>query len=163
MTVQTSFTYDAVKGRPGGLVDMGYTEKISRIANTNAVPFGKFVSRRATPADTDEQVGLPEVSASVTARGKGFAILDHTRKNTSGYEANDVVNILRKGRMWVECETAWTDGADVFIRFAGAGSGLGSVRNDADTANAVALLDGRCKFVGSGGSAGLAMIEINLP
>jgi hypothetical protein len=163
MTVQSTFTYDAVKGYPGDLVDAGADALTISRAAAAAVPFGKFVSRRATPADTDEQVGPPEVSASVTARGKGFARRDQMRKNTTGYEINDMVAILRSGRMWVECETAWTDGGDVFIRFAGAGSGLGSVRNDADTANAVALLNGACKFVGSGGSAGLAMIEINLP
>lgn len=163
MTVQTTFTYDAVKGFAGDIVDALPTETISRIAGA-AVPFGKFVSRRATPADGDEVVGPPEVTGSVTARGKGFARRDQMRKNTTGYETNDIVAVLKKGRMWVDCETAWTDGADVFIRFAVPGStGLGSVRNDADTANAVALLDGRCKFVGSGSGAGLAMIEINLP
>lgn len=162
MTVQSSFSYDAVKGRPGGLVDAGNTEKISRTANAVAVPFGKFVARRNAEGDSAEQCGLPTATADVTARGKGFAIYDHTRKNGSGYEASDQVNIMRKGRMWVDCETAWTDGAAVFVRFAVPGAtGLGSVRNDADTANAVALPG--CVFVGTGGSAGLAMIELNLP
>jgi hypothetical protein len=163
MTVQSTFTVDAAKAVPGGLADSGPTSVISRISAFAGIGFGIFVCRRATPADTPEQCGPPEVTGSVTARGFGFALRSHLAKQEAGYAIGESVPILTKGRLWVNCETAWTDGAAVFVRFTVEAPDLilGTVRNDADTDKAVALPG--AKFVGTGSAAGLAMVEVNLP
>jgi hypothetical protein len=119
--------------------------------------------RRASPADGVEQCAHPNATADVTARPQGIVVRDQTRKNTTGYETNDAVRVLRRGKIWVQVENAVTADAAAFCRFAsgGGGSVLGSFRSDADTATAVAFPTAVFRTSTSG--AGLAQIEINLP
>jgi hypothetical protein len=160
-TVQTSYVVDKVLGYPGTVADSVDTVRESKAAAA-AVNFGTFVCRRASPADAVEQCANPAATADVTARGRGIALRDETRKNTQGYVTDDQVVYLRKGRVIVAVEAAVTQDAAVFVRFAaGTGTQLGAFRGDADTATAVALPGAIFKTSTAG--AGLAIVEINLP
>lgn len=162
MSVQTSYLVDAVKGTAGQLVDSGNCEKISRTCDQTTLGFGLFVARRNTQSDTPEECGAPTATADVTSRGYGVSVKDELAK-PGGYSQYEEVRILRKGRIFVDAEEAWTDGAQPFVRFASGAGGtvLGSFRSSADTATAVALPGAR--YVGTGSAAGLAVVELNLP
>jgi hypothetical protein len=164
MTIQSSFSVDHVTAFPGMLADCTDKVVISKIT-TVLVPFGSFVCRGA--AGVVESCALPVATGDVTARPWGVAIKDQTHRGSNNLdnEVNDIVSIVRKGRVWVTVEGAVTAQSDAFIRFAagGGGSVLGLFRADADTATAVALLNGAGKFLTSTTGAGLALLEINLP
>lgn len=166
MTVQTSYGIDKVRAT-NGMLDggAGHDHEIETVisAQTAAVPFGTLVCRRATPADTVGYGGNPEVTGSVTDRRYGIAVKDETRKNTTGYETNDPMRILRKGRMWVYVEGAVTLGQTLFVRFTTEAPDLqlGTFRADADTDKAVALPG--VVALTNPGAAGLCLVDVNLP
>lgn len=166
MAIQTSYPIDKGLGYPGALATAEPCQKISRIA-AGAIPFGRGVSRRATPADTPEQVGLPAASADVTATFRGVSVRDESRKPGVGYEVGDPVGVLRQGVIYVEVEETVVDGESAFCRFqSGAGgSVLGRFRNDADTASCAAVPTGvfRGATVAGPGGVLLCALELNLP
>jgi hypothetical protein len=149
------------------LADNGPHDMGSKIA-TSAVPFGVGVVKRASPADTVEQCGVPTATADVTARPRGIALIDQTRKgpqagNAGGYESGDIVSYLKQGRIWVAVEGAVSQDSSAFCRFASGAGGtqLGAWRADADTGTAVAFPTAVFRTSTSG--AGFAIVEVNLP
>lgn len=160
--IQTSYVFDKALGYPGCVVDAANTLKESKAAAA-AVPFGTLVCRRASPADGQDVCANPAATADVTARAYGVALRDETRKHTTGYETNDQVTFLRRGRVWVTVEDAVVGGAAAFVRFTVEAPDLqlGTFRSDADTDKAVALPG--AVFRSSASAGGLAILEINLP
>jgi len=82
------------------------------------------------------------------------------------YPANGVANILRKGAIYVQMETAFDPDIDVlFIRHAAGGATelVGQFRNDADSGNATSLASLPIKVRSALSAAGLAILELNLP
>jgi hypothetical protein len=87
----------------------------------------------------------------------GVAIYDASRE-PEAYPVDYVVPCLKKGRIVVNCETSYTDGNPVFVRFIASGDEVaGQVRATAD-ANDCALMK-RARFVGSG-TAGVCTIDL---
>ena len=160
--IQSAFVFDKSLGYPGCVADAVNTVKESKAAAA-AVPFGTLVCRRASPADGQDVCANPAATADVTARAYGIALRDETRKHGTGYEINDQVTYLRRGRVWVTVEDGVTGGAAVFVRFTVEAPDLqlGTFRSDADTDKAVALPGAVYRTSASAG--GLAMVEINLP
>ena len=69
-----------------------------------------------------------------------------------------LVPCLKRGQIAVNCETSYTDGNPVFVRFIATGDEVaGQVRASGD-ANDCAFMK-RARFVGSG-SAGVAVIDL---
>lgn len=167
MTVQTSFTVDKTRAYAGMLADASHCDTITKIA-TSAVPFGYGVVKRASPADGVEQAGVPTATADVTARPRGVAVKDESRKgpqsgNVGGYEIGDPMTLLKKGKIWVPVEGAVAQDGSAFCRFADGAGGTaeGAWRADADTATAVAFPT--AVFRTATGAAGFAILEVNLP
>ena len=165
-TIQSAYSVNKALGYPGMVADAVDTVRASKAAAA-LVNFGTFVCRRASPADGVEQCANPAASADVTARPRGIALKDETRKNSTGgnvggYAVDDQVVYLRKGRVVVSVEAAVTQDGAVFVRFAaGTFTQLGAFRGDADTASAVALPG--ATYLTSTVGAGLAIVEINIP
>lgn len=164
MATQSTFSVDMAIATAGQIQDIKEATIEGKLAAA-ATNFGTFVSRRASPADLVTQAANPNATTDVTARGLGIAVKDETRRSTSGfggYEANDPIRIMRKGRCYVAVEGAVTDGQTLFVRFAaGTGTQLGAFRADADAGTAVAfpgLIARQTLSV-----AGLCLVEINLP
>lgn len=87
----------------------------------------------------------------------GVAVYDASRE-PEAYPIDSLVPCLTKGRIVVNCETSYTDGNPVFVRFIASGDEVaGHVRASAD-ANDCAFLK-RARFVGSG-SSGLVTIDL---
>lgn len=170
-TVQTVFNVNhsaAVAGALFGRVSEGGRE--SRLAAA-VIPFGTFVVQRASPADGPDQCANPAASADVTARLRGIALYNDTARGSGnganggyGYEVNQGVTYLRRGLVWVRCESAIAQDVDPFVRFAtGTGTVLGAVYNTADTATAVQTGLSGIRTRSALSAAGLVLIEINLP
>lgn len=91
----------------------------------------------------------------------GVSLVDSSRPpytSLDEYADKDYVPVMRKGVVWVFCETAATQYADVFVRVtAGGGFNRGSFRVGA-AANFVKLARGRWQT--STTASGLAILEI---
>ena len=139
------------------------------ILNETNVPFGVLVVEDLTGL-SDDRAHLPQATGDITTVGSVAGIALHTQfveqsvggTNNLGYDPQSSMNVLRKGRAYVQVEDAVVKGGLPFVRFvAGASEQLGAFRSDADTSDAVALPDAR--FVTSAGAGELAIVEINLP
>lgn len=160
---QTAYTQVPAPAVEGLLADISFHRDIVSGIGSEAISFGRFVSRIAplagAPADEiPPRVALPGLTTDVTGpAGIGFATNDVTLEAGTGWALNDAVKIMRTGRIWMLSETAAAYGAAVFVRFAGGNEG--AVRDDADTANAVALPGAR--FVSVLAAGGLVKVEFN--
>jgi len=104
-----------------------------------------------------------------------FGVVEHSYALEGGlpgstdpvqYPANDVANILRKGAIYVQMETAFDPDVDtLYIRHeAGSATELvGQFRNDADSGKATSLATLPIVVRTALSAAGLATLEINLP
>jgi len=79
------------------------------------------------------------------------------------YPAKDAVNVLRKGKVWVNVEEAVTPASTVHFRFLdnGASKLRGMFRTDTDSGKATAITNAKFRSTTTG--AGMAILEINQP
>jgi hypothetical protein len=142
--MQTSYDFNPAAARAGLLYDAAFGNDIVTRQNASALtPFGRFLVK-----DTGEgAVKLPSAAFNIlTSQIEGVAVYSAFTQSglagdgvVPGIEAGKPINVLRKGRIWVYCETAFTPGTDtLYVRFTANGStGLvGQVRNDADSGKA---------------------------
>lgn len=118
---------------PAAAADMDVTKLLGFIVHETTREQG----RKQPPSSFQDQIAVP------MPFGKG-----------------DMIGVLRRGRIHVRSETAFTAGAEVFIRVSGAGD-KGAVRTDADTDAAVKLPS--AVFLTSGNAGEIGVVEINLP
>ena len=140
---------------------------VAQIGNAAAIGFGLFVCQDLLYTDVAR---VPIVTTDVTNTGSPLGITVHTQAieqfyqtdGGAGYALNAEMSICRRGMVWVTAETAMALTDSVFARFTVSGATvLGGIRNDADTANAVAIPTAR--VVRPVTAAGLCLIDINLP
>jgi len=101
------------------------------------ITVGKFVVVTADDSSTCE---LPDATGEVTG-GRTVGIALRPASGATSYASGETVTIGTNGEFWVVAEdTGVIAGINPFVRFADAGTyGLGSIRVDADTSDAVAL------------------------
>lgn len=161
--MQTSYNTDqdpvAYEGQIG---DSGFTDKVS-VKCAAVIPFGKLVVRDAA----DDSGKLPSAETDITnaksVQGLSLAsqsVEQNPSVAAAQYPAKSVVPCLRKGRAWVKVEDAVDPGDDVYVRYAGAGNGLGSFRGSSVTSEAAILAN--AKYKTSAGINGFALVEFNL-
>lgn len=177
--MQTVYNINMGRALPGMVDDSSRViDHISRLVETaGGLDAGVFCK-----AGTDKATQIVAVAAAGDITGGlclGAVMYDASKDPSvaasSGPGHLDVkqsATVVKKGRIWCRLDTAEapTDGADVFVRFqgAGAGEGVGWVRTDADTADA-AKLEGAVFRSGAvvvsvfGTSIRLALVELNLP
>lgn len=167
--MQTAYDSAPPAARKGMLADTGNHDIITALAGEDIV-HGRFVT------DQDGAAVLLPAAAAATDTILGVAVASHAIESgvADGSEPtileNKDLNVLRKGRIWVWCETAFTRASDtLYVRFTanGAGKYPGQVRNDADSAKADELGTGGYlvahRVLNDLTAAGLLQIEINLP
>lgn len=157
---QTSYSQRLSEALAGMLAAPIDDCEIESKINAAAIPAGIFVTRDAN----DDACKVPTTTGEVTASGMGFTVLNLAHEpvsdgSTVDNAAGKGCSVIRKGRIWVLTETAMTYGQNVFVRFTanGGNTQLGKVRNDVDTANAVAAPGWVCKTTLA--AAGFAIIE----
>jgi hypothetical protein len=139
-----------------------------KVLNEGTIPFGKAVVRD-TWSGLERSAHLPSLTAEVTTLGVFLGVTVHshaneqniTNANNPGYAAYSAMSVMRRGRIWVTVETAVSPGDQAYVRFSAdtsAGESLGSFRNDADTADAVALP--HSTFESSAAAGGIALLNL---
>ncbi len=178
---QTLHTVDMPEARAGLVADSGIVQDtISKLCEEAAgVHAGSFV---VPGTDAENQAVHPTLTAEVSdGDGWGIVRYDSSKMPAVGaaalaagneYDDEEMLPIFSKGRIWVRCDDAAVIVANTpaFVRFvAGGGERLGDFREDADTADAVALPN--CVFRSShrdvnfdqAGTQRVALVEILLP
>lgn len=171
MVPQTSYSIDIpAVSYPGQLADAAEGKDfLSCKAAAAALPYGVFVCQDLANTNGFDDIAakVPAASTDITNAGKilGVVVADQARAqdpafSVATYAQNSVVPVLRKRRIWVLSETAVTDGAPVFVRYAtgSGGSQKGAVRADADTASAAQ--HPTAVFRGTYASAGYVVVEL---
>lgn len=113
---------------------------------------GVVISAAAAVTLGDSQ---PTVTVTLSSDDIFRGIAIHTHNQNGKYIANDAVNVLRQGVVWVETGVAVNEDEDAYVDLAG---GIGKFTN-VSSGN---LATGG-KFRSTVGSAGLAKVNINLP
>ncbi len=156
--VQTTMTTAPNHGAPGMLYDEGPHDIVTKIA-AEAIPFGKFVK-----IGTDGTCELPDSSGEINAINRGLALHDPAKASGEGYAAGDPVQVLIAGRAWVEAEAGQTCAAYSipYVRHTATGDEVkGSIRSDADTADAAQPLGVHMHIAAVSG--GLGVVQLNPP
>lgn len=120
MAVQSSYGENPAVGIKGQLADSGNVDIISMVNNeaSQEMAFGLAV---VFEGSTDDQGALaPDATSDVVA---GILVHTHAHSNapngdlgTTGVKAGGVLDVLRKGRIWAECEDGCSPGDRLFIR-----------------------------------------------
>jgi hypothetical protein len=160
---QLSYAVDQAVAFAGMLADAGMVQDVVTGENLSAaIPFGVMTAIGAGA----NQIALPAAAGDVTDVKKlvGVAIAHQAMESSASglpqYAPNSAVNVLKKGRVWVQVENAVTRGtSDVHVRYAGVGQ-RGGFRGAA-VASETAVLP-NAKWLSSTTGAGLALLEIDL-
>ena len=171
--MQLSYDTDYPIGLEGQLIEDYPHATITGICEAAGMQVGKLAIFDTTSGRADKSVRAVAATGDVTSTNlvAGLVLLDPTFPFQSGfgspsaasiYPQNRTCPILRRGRILLASETVLSKAFRPFVRFAsGSGTVLGSIRNDADTATAVAApyLEVITPATAAGG---LVVVEINL-
>ena len=160
--MQTQYDLDTPIGIEGQLIEAYPNGIITGIAEAGVINVGKLVIYDTTAGRNDRSVRAPASSGDVTGPAvAGIAMWDPTYPEPP-YRQYATFPVLRKGRILLACETILSKAIRPFVRFAtGAGTVLGSIRNDADSATAVAA-PYLTVITPATAIGGLCVVEINL-
>lgn len=157
---QTTYAYDAAQAVAGQKADSGEDYHVESVVASADIPAGRFVKidrttdKVALPDDTDNEIF--GVALYVDTLVGGSAI----------HKAGTVVPVLRKGRVWVDCQAGtMTAGLPVRVHLddAGAPTHQGKATGSAASADVISPdLEG-VKFGRKSASATLKVVELNLP
>lgn len=148
-SIQTSYGKKP-KGFKGGLANSNPTTTKNSVAAA-VLGIGTFVKASATGA----------VDLTATTDIIDGVVLKSSMLDSTTVEAGSSITIAKKAPVFVYCETACVEGAQVFVRcVVGAGAEpVGNVRNDVDTAKAVGI---SATFAETLTAAGLVEVNLNL-
>jgi len=175
MAPQTSYAINIpAVSYPGQIADSGEVlDILSAAAYAAAMTYGTLAITDETNTTTFEFLAAraPSASGDITVVGAqlGIVVADQARAQNPAftlpvYPQYSSVPCMRRGRIWVNAETAMTDGSSPYVRFASGAGGttLGNFRNSADTATAVQAATGQLLVRGTTTGAGYAVIEVNI-
>jgi len=175
LSIQTSYSTAPATAYAGLLASAHYeSDSLKNVEASASMPFGIAVAFKTAAPATNQDVLLPAAQADKIA---GIVILsqEYARTHTlagggtagdldaTGLVPGTMMNVMRKGRIWVTVATGCAVGDRLYIRRA-AGT-LGSAENAADGTNMVDCTK-QGVFVTSCTAGGLAIVEVdfvNLP
>jgi hypothetical protein len=162
--MQTSYSQNLVAGFPGLKYDGAFSQDIVTGENVAAAHgFGKFACLGAGPG----LIALPAAAADITDLKKAIGVVlakQDMESSASGdpqYPVKSAVPVMKKGRVWVNTESAVTAGSsDVHVRYVAGSGSVGAFRGAAVASETAILPD--AKWLSTTTGAGLALLEINL-
>lgn len=159
---QTSYTTRPTIAFEGMVADWGPKDYSYGRDDTNSLHFGRIVIHGATDSEVLHPAGTAGTPKGLVAHSHDMESFDATNDVPIGH----IVNILRKGRIWVIPETDVVPGNPVYYRHANAGAApeaLGRLRDDDDGSSGdVTLLEGAVwRSTALAGTP--ALVEINFP
>lgn len=90
------------------------------------------------------------------------ALLDPSSSDNEVYEDEDVMPVLRKGRIYVDVETSWRAGDCPLVRMIAAGAEVYGAFRAEGTDSGDAFPWRGARFLDSGSSAGVGLLEVNI-
>ena len=157
----------------------------SRISTeaTDAIPFGCFVVSDSVSAGFDEAAKMPSASSGqnflgIVLHSHAYALQwtdlqgnVHGDLTSAGLAPKAMLNVLVKGRCWVNCETAAKPGDPVFVRYTTDGGSpaltqKGQCGNASGTGRTIDM-SAKARFLSTlsapaAGATGLALIEVDM-
>jgi hypothetical protein len=172
MAPQTSYAINIpAVSYPGQVADDGYKDVLSAAAFAAAMVYGILAITDETNTVGFDQLAAraPSASADITVVGAqlGVVVADQARAQNPAF-ANPVypqyaaVPCMRKGRIWVNAETACTDGTSPYVRYGAGGSGINGNFAGAAGANLAQMPSGQAIFRGTTSGAGYAVVELDI-
>lgn len=156
---QLSYTEEMDVAFPGMLYDISFADIVSGVSQESSVSiaFGSGVVR----GTIDDGVKIPAAEADIV---RGVVVHSHAYEmdvtaDDDGIRPKAMVNVLRRGRIWVKVVTAVTAGDRAYLFFAGANP-KGSWGN-AMVADETMDTSLQAEFVTSAADDGLAVIDVN--
>lgn len=146
---QLAYTQNPQAGMHGMLADNTQHDIVTGIHPNSAsvdLEVGVFVCRNSTVAGREDEVKLPASAADVNSGGgRGFSLGTAVHINPdvigdnnarSSYRPGEALPVVKRGTMYIRCETAYTAGDKVYVRHAvgavPATNRLGRIRKDVD-------------------------------
>lgn len=116
------------------LFTMTVSSAMTATVASGEIPFGVIVVMDGAA----DKCRLPELASDIGAKTLGLALrtlaLENNLDGTNVYPAKSAINVLKKGRAWVEVEDTVVAGDSVYVRHEanGSDSQLGAVRPNMD-------------------------------
>jgi len=153
---QTSYSLYAPNAFAGMLADLSDNDIVSYAAGSSDIQFGKAV---VLGTNKEKQVNVAGTGAGQAALIFGFAIASHTVEQSStgvaAYPRYSAVNVLRRGKFWMETNDAVTAGAVANFHLAS-----GKLTDEAVAAGIEAITQLSVRFLTGTTGAGLAIVEV---
>jgi hypothetical protein len=165
MGVQTSYTAEQSAAYEGQLADDGPSDVLSRLQGeaSAGIGFGLVVCQHLT---VDGKAILPADANSrplgITVRSQAYEVGREYIAASNGVQVGAMLNVLRKGRIWVAVEEAVTSGDPFFARHLTAGAERkGAIRKSADASDCLDLT-AKGRFLTTQATiGGLAILEVD--
>lgn len=164
MAVQTSYAQSMTAAFAGMLADNGANDCIAmtndeasaEIAFGRAVMFGSTTNANSAKLPTSENA----VIAGIVVHSHSYA--QTTELGTTGVKVGGVLNVLRKGRIWVTVEDAVVPGDRLWVRGVAGGDPefLGGVLPADDSTDTVDCT-GQGQFLTAAAAGALAVLEVD--
>jgi len=160
---QTSISTTMALAYAGLLADSGFHDVISRVNGEASaeIRFGAMVAQDTADDECD-------LLAADTDKPIGVVVHSHAYDKPNdlgdtGLKPKAMVNVLRKGRIWVPVEEAVVAMDPVFVRHtvADSGSFQGAFRKSDDN-NETIDLTGVARFLTSASASGFAVVEVDM-
>ena len=153
---QLAYTLYQPNAFAGMLADMSENDIVSYAAGTSDVPFGKAV---VLGTNKEKQVNVAGTGAGAGVLVFGFATASHDVEQSSAgvaaYPRYSAVNVLRRGKFWVETNDAVGAGSVANLHLAS-----GKLTDEAVAAGIEAVTQLSLRFLTSTTGAGLAIVEV---
>jgi hypothetical protein len=156
---------------PGQIADSGLKDILSAAAYAAAMVYGTLAITDEANTSTVEFLAAraPSASGDITVIGAqlGIVVADQARAQNPAvanpvYPQGAMVPCMRQGRIWVNAESACTDGTAPYVRYGAGGSGINGNFAGAAGANLAQMPSTQAVFRGTTTGAGYAVVEIDL-
>lgn len=171
---QTSYAINLpAAAYPGQFADNGYKDITSALAVAAAISYGLLgvVDTTNSNGFDNMAVKVPAASTDITTATKqlGVVVADQARAQSAlfsvpTYPQFSAVPLCRKGRLWVQSETAVADGAPVYARWQTGDNGTvpGKLGGTLDTTTVGNALLSNAVWRGKTTAAGFAVVELTI-
>lgn len=173
MSVQTSYSDTYAVGFAGMLADGGEHEIMSMVSveASASMPFGNAVIFKSSNT-TDQDALIPSGSSDKVA---GIVVAEYTYAkqfttngtttgdlSTTGLAPGSMLNVLRRGRIWIKTITACAPGDRGFVAYNGTGTATvaGTIAQVADGGHTIDLTSS-IVYLTTALAGGLAIVEVD--
>lgn len=122
------------------------------------IPFGTIVKRGAAYNGALQPTVDSDVPFGIVVRSQAYA---DTEIGDTGVKPGALLNVARRGRMWVKCDSGCTAGDTLYVRaVAGSGERLGAPEDAADSTDMISAIT-QAEWRTTATAGGIALLEFD--